>query len=102
MIILPDEELTQLERSCGADVRLMGPWNSDGVFGFSTVSMSVVEKAAAATCDPVLAGVIHDLKLSPERTKAFVEIVKTLGPAFVQRVVTTYREAPSTAPAFPG
>ena len=46
IIDIPDDDLKRLERRFGPDVRHMGPWNSDGVFGYASVSLGVVESAA--------------------------------------------------------
>ena len=49
-IDIPDDDLKRLERRFGPDVRHMGAWNSDGVFGYSSVSLGAVEAAAEGAC----------------------------------------------------
>ena len=45
-IIVPDDDLKNLEKRFGPGVRNMGPWNSDGVFSYSSIPIVVVEEAA--------------------------------------------------------
>jgi hypothetical protein len=52
-IVLPDDVLRHLEKRFGPEVRQMGSWNSDGTFGYSSVSMVAVEKAAKALENPL-------------------------------------------------
>src|ERR1035441_968201 len=44
-IVLGDDDLRRLETRFGPVVRQMGPWNSDGVFGYCSVPISAVEEA---------------------------------------------------------
>ncbi|MGA3044960.1 MAG: hypothetical protein ABSF54_29640 [Bryobacteraceae bacterium] len=71
-IVLTDDELQRLETRFGLVVRQMGTWNSDGVFGYASVPIVAVEKAAE------------------------------IGPALVERITAAYRELspwpPPTAP----
>ena len=53
-IVLTDDELRVIEKRFGPEVRQMGPWNSDGTFGYSSVSVIAVEKAAEELEDPNL------------------------------------------------
>ncbi len=53
-IFLTDDELKRLETRFGPAVRQMGPWNSDGVFGYASVSIAAVEKAAETLRIPML------------------------------------------------
>ena len=69
MIVVPDDELRKLEGSFGPDARCVGTWNSDGVFGYTAVSVTVLEKAAQAVGDPGLLEALHGLRRSPDRTK---------------------------------
>jgi hypothetical protein len=41
-ILVADDELKRLERRFGPGVRRMGPWSSDGTFGYASVSIAVV------------------------------------------------------------
>ena len=45
-LVIPEDDLKRLERRFGPDVRRMGPWNSDGVFGYTSISLGAVESAA--------------------------------------------------------
>ena len=51
-IFLTDDELKRLETRLGPFVRQMGPWNSDGIFGYASVSIMAVEKAAETLANP--------------------------------------------------
>jgi len=90
-IILTDDELKRLETRFGPVVRHMGPWNSDGIFGYTSVSIIAVEKAAETLANPNLVTALPRLRTS-ERTKTFVELLEEFGPALVERVVDAYRE----------
>jgi hypothetical protein len=53
-IVLTDDELKLLEKRFGLRVRQMGPWNSDGTFGYSSIPIAAVEKAAETLQNPDL------------------------------------------------
>ena len=90
-IFLTDDELKRLETRFGPVVRQMGPWNSDGIFGYASVSIMAVEKAAETLAHPNLMKALPRLRTS-ERTRAFVELLEDVGPALVERIVHAYRE----------
>jgi hypothetical protein len=90
-IILTDEELKRLEKRFGPVVRQMGPWNSDGVFGYASVPIAAVEKAAEALENPNLRIALLRLRTSG-RTKMFVELLEDFGSALVERIVDAHRE----------
>lgn len=92
MIVLPDDDLKRLERCLGPDVWEMGTWNSDGVFGFCTVPVIVVQKAAEAVGHPELPGAVDRLKKSENRTQPFIDLVQAFGPPFVHQIAASYRE----------
>lgn len=94
VIILPDDELQRLEREFGRAVRQMGTWSSDGVFGYSSVPVSIVERVARGSNDPSIVEAVSRLKNSAERTKSFVELLQTFGPALIGKIVTACRECP--------
>lgn len=89
-IVLTDEELKRLETRFGPAVRQMGPWNSDGVFGYASVPVVAVEKAAEALENPNLTVALTHLR-TPERTKRFIELLETFGHALIDRIVAAYR-----------
>jgi hypothetical protein len=91
-IILTDDELKLLEKRFGPSVRHMGPWNSDGTFGYSSVPIVAVEKAAEALQNPNLVVALPGLKGTPGRTKPFVELLETFGTTLIERIVADYRE----------
>jgi hypothetical protein len=90
-IFLNDDELKRLEARFGPVVRQMGPWNSDGIFGYASVSIVAVEKAAETLADPNLLTAIPRLRTS-EGTKNFVQLLEAFGPVLVERIVDAYRE----------
>ena len=67
-IFLTGHELKRLETRFGPVVPHMGPWNSDGVFGYASVSIVAVEKAAEAFANPVLLAALPRL-LTSEGTR---------------------------------
>jgi hypothetical protein len=71
-IVLTDDELKGLVTRFGPVVRQMGPWNSDGVFGYASVPIAAVEKAAETLENPHLLVTLPRLR-TPERTKTFIE-----------------------------
>ena len=91
-IVLPDEDLKRLEKRFGSGVRQMGWWNSDGVFGYSSVPIAAVEKAAGALDDPTVTKVLSRLKETPERTKPFVELLESFGPSLIEKIAAAYQE----------
>ena len=90
-IFLTDDELKRLEMRFGPVVRQMGPWNSDGIFGYASVPIVVVERAAEALDNPNLLVALPSLRTT-ERTKTFIELLENFGSVLVERIVDTYRE----------
>jgi hypothetical protein len=91
-IVVTEDDLSRLEKRFGSDVRLMGSWNSDGTFGYASVSLSAVRRAAE---DLVNHGVIANLcrpKQMPERTTEFLELLNTVGFPLISAIVAAYRE----------
>jgi len=91
-IDLTDDELTLLEKRFGAKVRQMGQWNSDGTFGYTSIPIIAVERAAEAIGNPQLMLAFFHLEGTPERTKAFIDLLETFGTDLIERIVTVYRE----------
>jgi hypothetical protein len=90
-IDLTDDELKRLETRFGPAVRQMGPWNSDGVFGYASVPIVAVELAAETLANPSLLTALPRLR-TPERTKTFIELLEDFGSVLVERIVDAYRE----------
>jgi hypothetical protein len=88
---LTDDELKRLETRFGPVVRRMGPWNSDGIFGYASIPLVAVEKAAETLANADLLTALPRLRTS-EGTKTFIELLDDCGPALVQRIVDAYRE----------
>src|ERR1044072_4109658 len=78
-IAVTDEELKRLEKRFGPDVRKMGPWNSDGVFGYSDVPILAIGKAAETLGDKNLDLALFRLESAAEPTKGFIEMLETFG-----------------------
>jgi hypothetical protein len=90
-IDLTDDELKRLEKRFGRAVRQMGPWNSDGVFGYASVPIVAVEKAAEALKYPNLIVALPRLR-TPERTETFMELLENFGSVLVENIVAAYDE----------
>ena len=101
-IIVPDDDLKRLERRFGPGVRRMGSWNSDGVFSYSSIPIVAVEEAAESMNDPTVVEAVFRLKQAPERTKPFIELVHSFGPALIEKIAVAYRERSVEVPAHGG
>ena len=51
-IVVTEDDLRRLEKRFGSAVRLMGSWNSDGTFGYASVPLSAVRRAAEDLVNP--------------------------------------------------
>ena len=91
-IILTDDDLRQLERRFGPCVRHMGPWNSDGIFGYCTVPMDSVEKVADALNDEGLSQCVQQLKDAPDRATWFMEVLQRFGSALIERIAAAHQQ----------
>jgi hypothetical protein len=92
-IVLTDDELKRLETRLGPVVRQMGPWYSDGVFGYASVPIAAVEKAAETLENPDLLVALPRLR-TPERTKTFLELLEGFGSVLAERIAAAYRDLP--------
>jgi len=90
-IILTNDELKRLETRFGPAVRQMGPWNSDGVFGYVSIPLVAEEKAAGTLANPILLTALPRLR-TPEPTKTFIELLEDFGSVLVERIAGAYRE----------
>jgi hypothetical protein len=91
-IVLTDDELRVIEKRFGPEVRQMGPWSSDGTFGYSSVSVIAVERAAEGLEDPNLTIALSCLTETPDGSRRFIELLETYGPVLIGRIVAAYRE----------
>jgi len=96
IIDIPDDDLKRLERRFGPDVRHMGPWNSDGVFGYASVSLGVVESAAEAVGLPGLSEAVSRLQEAREPAAAFLELVDAFGPELISRIKAAHSAGSSS------
>jgi len=91
-IVLTDDDLRCLEKRFGPSVRQMGPWNSDGIFGYCSVPIAAVEKAACSLNDSVLLESIQELTATQDRTPRFMEMLQQSGVALIEQIVVAYQE----------
>jgi hypothetical protein len=98
-IVIPEDDLQRLERRFGPDVRRMGPWNSDGVFGYTSISLGAVETAAEASGRPGLPEAVSRLKEAREPAAAFMDLVETFGPDLVVKIKAAYSAATLATPS---
>ncbi|MGA2149006.1 MAG: hypothetical protein ABSH49_29030 [Bryobacteraceae bacterium] len=90
-IVVPHDELKRLEKRFGAGVWRMGSWNSDGVFGYTSIPILVVEEAVEGVNNPALTEALVGLKQSADQTKSFLELVETYGSDLIHSLVAIYR-----------
>ena len=91
-IFLPDDALKRLEEQFGPAVRQMGSWNSDGSFGYSSVPIVAVEKAAETLEDPALMQAFLHLRDTADQTRPFIELLETFGTALIEGIVAANRD----------
>jgi hypothetical protein len=90
-IVLTDDQLRLLEKRFGPKVRQMGPWSSDGTFGYSNVPIATLAEAAENLQDPDLTAALTRLERTPERATLFIGLLETFGPPLIEKVVAAYR-----------
>jgi hypothetical protein len=83
-IVLTDDDLRRLEERFGPAVRLMGSWNSDGVFGFCSIPMAAITTAADVIQDPEFADSVRQLRRIPHPAPLFIDL---FGSAVVDQVL---------------
>jgi hypothetical protein len=91
-IIITEDDLRRLEMRFGPGVRLMGPWNSDGTFGYTSVPLPAVRKAAEDLANAAVFQELSRLRHMPERTTAFLELLHTFDTPLIAAIVAAYRE----------
>jgi hypothetical protein len=69
----------------------MGPWNSDGTFGYTNVPIATVAEAAEDLQDPDLTAALTRLEHAPERATLFIGLLEKFGPPLIEKVVAAYR-----------
>jgi len=99
-IVIPEDELKRLERRFGPDVRRMGSWNSDGVFGYTCISLGAVERAAEAVGAPGLPEAVLRLQHAKEPVSAFLDLVEQC-PDLVVKIKAAYSAASLVPPGRP-
>ena len=103
-IVLTDEDLNTLEKRLGPDLRKMGPWITDGIFGYCWVSLAVLEEAAESVEDPNLMMAVLKLRDASERIGPFIGLLESSGHSLIERIVAAYGQgsfglAPGTSAA---
>ena|SRR5579863_4657472 len=96
-IILPDDDLQRLEKRFGSTVRYMGSWNSDGIFGYCSVPLACLEKAAEALNDPPVSESLQQLKQTTDPTLPFIEMLQSFGVTLIEKIVAARQEPFPTA-----
>ncbi len=91
-IVLADEHLRQLEKQFGPAVRYMGPWNSDGTFGYCTVQIATLEKVANTIQDPTLSQRLQQLKGTPDSSTRFIELLHNYGAVLIAEIVAAHHQ----------
>ena len=89
LIIIPDDELGRLEEGFSCAVRRMAEWNTDGVFGYWSVPISVVENAARESSAELLEAASR-LRRSGDRAKLFLGLLRSFGPALIEKITVAY------------
>ena len=78
-------------------MRQMGPWNSYGTFGYSSVLIVAIEKAAVTFQNPDLVVALSRLKCKQEKTKPFIELLEAFGPRIGRECHRRLRDDPGLA-----
>ncbi len=96
-IILPDEQVTGLEKMFGEKVRLMGAWNSDGVYGYLSIPIICIHRAAKALNIPHLMD--HVLQVNQEaengKPELFCKLLDQYGSILIEQITIAYRDLSS-------
>ena len=90
VIIVTDDDLNRLEKRFGPAVRRMGSWNSDGTFGYCSVPVIAVERAAEAIENRDLTKTLARLKSTSEPGAVFIELLEVFGPGLIEKIVDAY------------
>ena len=90
--VVTEDDLRRLEKRFGSAVRLMGSWYSDGTFGYASVPLSAIRRAAEGLGNPDLILALSRLKHMPDRTTAFIELLHTFGSPLIAAIVAGHRE----------
>ncbi|HTS67021.1 MAG TPA: hypothetical protein VMH28_33580 [Candidatus Acidoferrales bacterium] len=91
-IVVTEDDLRRLEKQFGPGVRHMGPWYSDGTFGYLSVPLAGVEKAVEASANSGLAAALGRIRETPDPSGVFIESLQTFGAPLIDRIVAAYRE----------
>jgi hypothetical protein len=90
-IIVAEDYLRYLEKRFGPAVRYMGPWNSDGSFGYCSVGIAVIERALDSLCASGVDQCVRQLKEAPDPTGKFIELLQSYGTVLIERIVAAHQ-----------
>ncbi len=92
---MPDDELRRFEKRFGARVQLMGAWNSDGVYGYITIPIAAVQRAAEALKETSISSASAHLCRCPEsaRTELLWELIDRHGSSLIEKIIDFHRES---------
>jgi hypothetical protein len=91
-IVVTEDDLKRLEKRFRPEVRLMGSWNSDGTFGYASVPLSAVRRAAENLVNPDVIAALTRPRHTPERTIGFLELLHTFRSPLIAAIAATYQE----------
>lgn len=90
-IVLTDDQLKVLEKRFGPAVRKMGPWHSDGTFGYCWISLAFVERAAESRHDPGLMTALSRLNDPPDPATRFIAVLESFGRSLIESIADVYK-----------
>jgi len=91
-IVVADDDLRRLEERFGPTVRHIGPWNSDGTFGYCSVPIAALEKAVDVLNEPAVSESLQQLKEASDRTSRFIEMLQNVGLVLIEKLVAVHNE----------
>ena len=91
-IVIADDDLRRLEKRFGPAVRHIGPWNSDGTFGYCSVPMADIERAVDVLNEPAVSESLLQLKAVSDRSSRFIEMLQNFGLVLIERLVAVHNE----------
>jgi hypothetical protein len=91
-IVIADDDLSRLEKRFGPAVRHIGPWNSDGTFGYCSVPIAAIERAVDVLNKPAVSESLERLKETPDRSLRFIEMLQNFGADLIEKLVAIHNE----------
>jgi hypothetical protein len=80
----------------------MGSWMPDGTFGYASVLVVTVEKAAALLNDPALMEALSRIRNSPEweQARLLIDLLNGFGDVLVDSICSIYQQSMSSPVSF--